>query len=194
MPARIKITQGSAAGGRGAARALPFASLNLAITAMVAPRSRRTVQESNQMPPFESRGRPISRNWLWLAVVLCGCRAAAPLPDLFPPSVAGVWRRTALATPSLSSTPDPVPRTAVNRLQTATYEGPGKLEARAYELDSPAVALDLVQRWRPSADTVFFYRDRFFVVVKWDQAERKSLEAFVRELEARLGKPKEQTT
>lgn len=152
---------------------------------MVAPRSRRSVQESNLMP---------WRNWLWLAVVLCGCHREAPLPDLFPPSVAGVWRRTALANPPVSSTPDPVPRTAVNRLQTATYEGPGKLEARAYELDSPAVALDLVQRWRPSADTVFFYRDRFFVVVKWDQAERKALEAFVRELEARLGKPKEQTS
>jgi len=152
---------------------------------MVSPRSRRSVQESNLMP---------SRNWLWLAVVLCGCRSEAPLPDLFPPTVAGVWRRTALANPPLSSAPDPVPRTAVNRLQTATYEGPGKLEARAYELDSPAVALDLVQRWRPSADTVFFYRDRFFVVVKWDQAERKSLEAFVRELEARLGKPKGETT
>jgi hypothetical protein len=152
---------------------------------MVSPRSRRSVQESNLMP---------SRNWLWLAVVLCGCRGEAPLPDLFPPSVAGVWHRTALASPPLSSAPDPVPRTAVNRLQTATYEGPGKLEARAYELDSPAVALDLAQRWRPSADTVFFYRDRFFVVVKWDQAERKSLEAFVRELEARLGKPKGETT
>ena len=106
--------------------------------------------------------------------------------------MAGVWKRTALVNPPASSTPDPVPRTAVNRLQTATYAGPGKLEARAYELDSPAVALDLVQRWRPSADTVFFYRGRFFVVVKWDQADRKALEAFVRELEARLGKPQEQ--
>ena len=134
------------------------------------------------------------RNWLWLAVVLGACTGGAPLPDLFPNNVAGVWRRTALANPPLSSAPDPVPRSAVNRLQTATYEGPGKLEVRAYELDSPAVALDLVQRWRPSADTVFFYRGRFFVVVKWDQAERKSLEAFVRELEARLGKPKEQNT
>ena len=36
-----------------------------------------------------------------------------------------------------------------------------------------------------------FYRDRYFVVVKWQEADRKALEAFVRELEARLGKPKE---
>lgn len=136
----------------------------------------------------------LRRNWLWLVLALAGCRSEPPMPDLFPPNVAGVWRRTGLANPPLSATPDPVPRSAVNRLQTATYEGPGKLEARAYELDSSAVALDLVQRWRPSADTVFFYRGRFFVVVKWDQAERKSLEAFVRELETRLGKPKEQNS
>ena len=55
-----------------------------------------------------------------------------------------------------------------------------------YELSSPGVGLDLVQRWRPSADTVFFYRGRYFVVVKWQQADRKALQEFVRELEKRL--------
>jgi hypothetical protein len=129
------------------------------------------------------------RNWLWLALAAGACRRAEPPSDLFPPTIAGVWRRTALT--NSSDAPDPVPRPAVNRLQIATYEGPGKLEARAYELDSAVVALDLSQRWRPSADTVFFYRDRYFVVVKWQEADRKALEAFVRELEARLGRPKE---
>jgi hypothetical protein len=79
----------------------------------------------------------------------------------------------------------------INHLQTAAYEGPGRLQARVYELESPAVALDLVQRWRPSADTVFFYRDQYFVVIKWQDADRRALQAFVRELEARLGKPKQ---
>ncbi len=133
----------------------------------------------------------MSRNVWILAVALCACRHVAPAPELFPQTIAGVWHRTGLLNPSLSDSPDPVPRTVVNRFQTATYEGPGKLEARVYELDSPGVALDLVQRWRPSADTVFFYRDQYFVVVKWQEADRKALEAFVREMEARLGKPKE---
>ena len=62
-----------------------------------------------------------------------------------------------------------------------------KLEARAYELTSSAVGLDLVQRWRPSADTVFFNPGRYFVVVKWQQADRKALQDFVREMEKRLG-------
>ena len=34
--------------------------------------------------------------------------------------------------------------------------------------------LDLVQHWRPSADTVFFNPGRYFVVIKWQQAERKA--------------------
>src|ERR1035438_4701839 len=49
-----------------------------------------------------------------------------------------------------------VPRTSVERLEVASYEGPGKLEARVYALTSPEVGVDLAQRWRPSADTVFF--------------------------------------
>ena len=105
--------------------------------------------------------------------------------------MAGVWRRTGLRELSPSDAPDPVSRTVIDRLQVADYEGPGKLEARVYELDSAAIALDLVQRWRPSADTVFFYRDKYFVVIKWQDADRKALTAFVTELEKRLGKPNE---
>ncbi len=128
------------------------------------------------------------RDWLWLcmALMLCACRESAPPLDAFPDTVAGVWRRTGLKDVPVSEAPDPVPRTAVRRLQAAAYEGPGKLEARAYELSSAAVGLELAQRWRPSADTIFFYRGRYFIVVKWQQAERKALQEFVRELEKRL--------
>jgi hypothetical protein len=131
------------------------------------------------------------RNWIWLALALGACGSNAPLPaDLFPETVANVWRRAAVRNLPVSEAPDPVPRTSVERLQVASYEGPGKLEARVYELSSPGVGLNLVQRWRPSADTVFFYRGRYFVVVKWQQADRRALEEFVRELEKRLAQAK----
>jgi hypothetical protein len=127
------------------------------------------------------------RKWMWLALALGACGRKAPLPaDLLPETVANVWRRSAVRNLPVSETPDPVPRTSVERLQVAAYEGPGKLEARVYELSSPGVGLGLAQRWRPSADTVFFYRGRYFVVVKWQQADRKALQEFVRELEKRL--------
>jgi hypothetical protein len=127
------------------------------------------------------------RKWLLFPLSFAACRAPGPAPDLFTPTVAGVWHRTALRTLSASEAPDPVPRTAVDRFESASYEGPGKLEARLYQLSAPGVALDLAQRWRPSADTVFFYVRNYFVVVKWQDADRKALQQFVRELEQRLG-------
>jgi hypothetical protein len=123
----------------------------------------------------------IDRRCLPLLLLLAACRPAAPLNVL--PETMGPWKRTSLRETPASDSPDPVPRTSVERFETATYEGPGKLQARVYELSSSGVALDLAQRWRPSSDTVFFYRGRYFVVVKWEQAERRALEDFIRELE-----------
>jgi hypothetical protein len=130
------------------------------------------------------------RNWMWLALALaaCGKKAEFP-PDLFPETVGG-WRRT--ATGDAAGSPDPVPRTAVEQTRTATYEGPGHVEARVYQLTSASEGLDLAQRWRPSADTVFFNQGVYFVVVKWQSADRKALQDFVRVLEAKLTPPKRQ--
>jgi hypothetical protein len=38
---------------------------------------------------------------------------------------------------------------------------------------------------------VFFYRQKYFVVIKWQDADRKALKEFVTEIEQRLGKPNE---
>ena len=108
------------------------------------------------------------------------------MPDLFPELAAGEWHRTSLRDLSAGDAPDPLPRISIQHIRAAAYEGPGKLEARVYQLSSPAVGLDIAQRWHPSADTVFFNHGRYFVVVKWQEAERKALQAFVRELEGRL--------
>jgi len=170
------MTQGMPPCGTRGALDLARTGLNLAISAMVAP---RLMQESNQM---------IRREWMWTAAALAWSAAACgrrPPLNAFPEAV-GVWRRTSVRDLPVSDAPDPVPRMSVHRLQTAVYEGPGKLEARAYELTASAVGLDLVQRWRPSADTVFFNPGRFFVVVKWQQADRQALRDFIREMEKRL--------
>jgi hypothetical protein len=128
------------------------------------------------------------RNWMAFALALSACREK-PMPVvLLPETVASVWRRASLTETPVSEAPDPVPRTSVKRLQVAEYEGPGKLEARVYELTSSAVGLDMVQRWRPSADTVFVNPGRFLVVVKWQQADRQALQDFVREIEKRLAR------
>jgi len=111
-----------------------------------------------------------------------GMRKGAPV---FPDTLAG-WTRTSVREVSASDAPDPVPRSAVISVQTAQYEGPGKLEARAYELARPAAGLDIAQRWRPAADTVFFWAQRWFVVIRWQQADRKALQQFTSALEKRI--------
>ena len=107
------------------------------------------------------------------------------MPDIFT-EVVGAWHRTSIRELPPSSAPAPVPPAAIERARAASYEGPGKLDARVYQLTSSAVALDVVQRWKPAPDTVFFYNGRFFVLIQWQTADRKALHEFVRALEKKF--------
>lgn len=107
------------------------------------------------------------------------------MPDIFT-DVVGAWHRTSLSELPPSAPPALVPPAAIERIRAASYEGPGKLDARLYQLATSAVALDVVQRWRPAPDTVFFHNGRFFVLIQWQTADRKALQEFVRALEKRF--------
>jgi hypothetical protein len=123
---------------------------------------------------------------LGCALALLSCsRAPAPLPDVLP-EIAGAWHRASMRDVAVAAPPDAVPAAAIERIRTARYEGAGTLEARVYQLVSPAAALDVVREWKAAPDTVFFYSGRFFVVVQWQAAERKALREFVGVLEKRL--------
>jgi hypothetical protein len=117
------------------------------------------------------------------ALGACGRREATV--QVLPDALAG-WKRTSWREVAVSDAPDPVPRNSVVRVQAADYTGPGKLEARAYELTGSAAGLDIAQGWRPSADTVFFWAQKWFVVIKWEEADRKALQRFTSALEMRL--------
>lgn len=120
------------------------------------------------------------REILAAAVALTACsRPARPTGQLLPASVAG-WRR--------ESTVDIPPSPAgAKRAFEGVYRGPGTIEVELYEMRSPAGALDLAQRWKPAADTVFFYKENYFVVVKWERVERQALTEFLRAVEKNLG-------
>ena len=107
------------------------------------------------------------------------------MPDLFPESVSA-WHRTSASELTAATAPDGIDANLVQKVRAASYEGPGKLEVRAYQLTSSAAALDIVQRWHATADTVYFYQDRFLVVLKWQTADRKALQDFVAALDAKL--------
>jgi hypothetical protein len=113
------------------------------------------------------------------ALALASCRrASAPMPDVFTEMV-GAWRRTSVGEL-------PPPSAAIERILAASYQGPGKLEARVYQLTSSAAALDMAQHWKPAPDTVFFYNGRFFVLIRWQAADRKALHEFVAALEKKF--------
>ena len=109
------------------------------------------------------------------------------MPDVFAPAV-GDWKRVEVRDLPIDKAPDDIPATKFDRILEAVYEGPGKLTARAYGLLSSGVALDVAQRWRAGADTVFFFSDRFFVVVHYAGADRKAVQGFVAQMEKGLAK------
>jgi hypothetical protein len=99
-----------------------------------------------------------------LVAALVGCARPTPMPDVFPETLGG-WHRVGPVR-ELAQPPDAIPAQNIQAIRTASYDGPGKLDARVYALPTPAVALDVVQRWRPRPNTLFFYSDRFVVVVQ----------------------------
>jgi hypothetical protein len=122
-----------------------------------------------------------------LALLLAACSGPSARGPLLPESVDN-WRRTSLRDLSAADAPEVIPRASLRRVQSATYEGAGKAEAVVYELSSSAASLDVVQRWRPVPDMVFFYRDQYFVTVRSAGADRQALAGFVRALEKSVGR------
>jgi hypothetical protein len=126
------------------------------------------------------------------ALLLAGCgTSGSARRDLLPATLGTQWRRVSLSDLPPAALPPPLTSTTVKRGQSAKYEGSGNLDVALYEMSSSAAALDAVQRWRPEANTVFFYRDEFFVVVRYDgAADRQALNGFVRDMSAHLGPKK----
>jgi hypothetical protein len=125
------------------------------------------------------------RKLLLSAAALIGCgRTNREIADPLPASV-GVWRRSALSD-APAARDGVIPATSIRRVRKAVYEGAGNLQVSLYELTSSAAALDAVQRWRPAANTIFFYRDQYFVVVQYETADRKAINEFVRDLDKHL--------
>jgi hypothetical protein len=98
---------------------------------------------------------------------------------MLPASVGGVWQRKALHDL-------PPPKPAILRAFEADYEGAGKVTIDLYEAQVSGTAFEMTQHWRVVPNTVFFDKGRYFVVVKWEQADRKALTAFVRGMQKEL--------
>jgi hypothetical protein len=128
------------------------------------------------------------RDWLWISGFLCACarRKPATADRLFPGQVARDWKRTRSGDELPDRAPEPVRQLGVERVLTASYQGPGEVDVTLYEMKAPTVAFELAQKWRPEPESVFFYQQQYFVLVRWRAAGRDSVSGFVRGLEQHL--------
>jgi hypothetical protein len=122
-----------------------------------------------------------------LALTLLSCGSSKPPAPLFPGTV-GPWKLKQAADLAAERAPDAIRKLGIRRAGSATYEGPGTLDVRIYELTSPAAAFEAEQQWRPVADTVAVHKDSLFTVVHWQGADRAAVSVFIREMEKGTGR------
>ena len=119
--------------------------------------------------------------------MLLSCGNPKPAAFAFPSS-AGPWKLKEVKDLPPAGAPEQARRLGLKRAQVAEYEGSGRLEAEVYELTSDAAALEMEQTWRPAADTVAFHQADYFAVIRWQNASRGDVSAFVLEMEKRVGR------
>jgi len=107
-----------------------------------------------------------------LAILLLGACARRSHPFVPPETMPGGWRLKDVKREPARS--------------IATYEGAGSLQVEVDDMGSFEKAFDRAQRTRPETNMVFFNKGNYFAVVRWQQADRDAVRAFVKELENRL--------
>lgn len=129
--------------------------------------------------------------WCWRScallsvLVLVSCTSGGERPKL-PESTSFGWQLKGVTETPKSAAPSSIRELGFRKSWRAEYNGPGKALVDVYEVPSEALGLEMTQKWRPEADTVTFFGPRYFVVVRWEKAEREPVRALVGELERSL--------
>src|SRR5271169_4782427 len=108
----------------------------------------------------------MSRRWYLLLSIALGSCGSASRPVVLPQTLANVWTLHSSRVELAASAPEMIRAIGTRGWTAALYGGPGKIDLAIYELTSAPGGLEMVQKWRPQANTVVFYTDRYFVVVK----------------------------
>lgn len=122
---------------------------------------------------------------LSLLVLMC-CSSSTGKPPKLPESAAFGWQLKSLNRTEPASAPPTVRQLGFRESWRAEYVGPGTVHVDLYRLKSEAAGLEMMQRWRAEANSVTFFDRRYFVVVRWDKADRAALTALVGTLEKSL--------
>ncbi len=120
------------------------------------------------------------RGSLPILLVLASCANRNPeTPPPVPDTVAPAWQlKSVTSAGSEQGRPS----------WLAEYRGSASAAAHVsiYGLRTSAEGLDMTQKRRPSANTVTFYTDHYFAVVRWENTEREPLTTLITKLEKAL--------
>ena len=114
------------------------------------------------------------------------CSSGAGKPPKVPESAAFGWQLKSLNKTEPSSAPPTVQQLGFRESWRAEYRGPGTVHVDLYRLKAEAAGLEMMQRWRAEANSVAFFNRHYFVVVRWESADRAALTALVGALEKSL--------
>lgn len=125
---------------------------------------------------------------LWLLAALgAACRRPDESSELLPINL-GAWRRLAVEYVPAEEYPEPYKRQGLKRARRAIYQGSVRVTATVYEFGAPAVAFELVQKWRPRPRTTVFHQGPYLVVLESASGDVEALNRLAGELEGALPK------
>src|SRR3982750_4111755 len=99
---------------------------------------------------------------LLITVCLLGCSKPRSFEEILPRTT-GEWARGSIATVPPESVPPLVRELGMKRAAEVTYAGPAPTSIRVNEMNVPASAFELMQKWRQQ-DGRAIYTGPYFVV------------------------------
>lgn len=127
------------------------------------------------------------RDCLFLFFGLAACkRSSRPLDEVLPPTPGEGWTLGRTIPLDVGSAPEIVRQLGLRRALRADYQGPGELTLTLYEMNAPAAAFELNQKWRPMETSAHFHHDRYFFVVESTSVGKPAILSFIRLLEQHL--------
>lgn len=103
------------------------------------------------------------RVFLLISACFLACSGPSRSLEESIPATLNEWKRTAVSPISESDTPAIVRQLGLKRAISATYQGPATVTVRIYEMNVPASAFELIQKWRQQ-DGPAVYSGPYFLV------------------------------
>ncbi|MCS7026818.1 MAG: hypothetical protein NZV14_18615 [Bryobacteraceae bacterium] len=116
-------------------------------------------------------------------LALASCQNEAERREVLPMTL-GVHRRLNVENMPAEEYPEEYKRLGLKRARRALYQqGEAKILATVYEMASPAVAFEMVQKWRPEPGKLVFHQGPFFVVLASTPENQKPMNELAQHLE-----------